>query len=136
MNERREKSTKGFLSFLRAGESQLAKNLTSTVILSTPFSIVALAYWAVERSYNKWLLLVFLAIMVPIGTFGFRVSLLEKMDEIDNLSREEAKGMGLSLDEAKDYEKKKVRAKVFKQWVGVMSLTFILGVIFVLGWPV
>lgn len=124
------------LSTNRLGKTQLEKNLTLASLLSLPFSIGSFIYWLIERSYTKWTLLPFMSLLLFIGTIGLRASLIEKNKAIENIGREEAREMGLSLAEAKEYEKKKLHVDIFKQWIILMGLTGLLALMFLIWWPV
>lgn len=140
MEEKRQKKGSkemmpSVFKIFRKGETSLEKNLSSAVGITLVFAVATLGYWAIERFYSKWTLIVLLSLTLFVATFGLRVSLIEKKREIKELSREEAEGMNLSLNEAKEYEKKKAEMDVFKQWIAMVTLIIVLGGIFLLLWP-
>lgn len=124
-----------FFKIFRKGETSLEKNLSSAVGITFVFAVTTLGYWISKRFYSKWTLIVLLSLLLFVGTFGLRVRLVEKKKEIKEMTRGEAKGMGLSLNEAKEYERKKVEVDVFKQWIALVTLILVLGGIFLLLWP-
>lgn len=140
MEEKRQKKGSkemmpSVFKIFRKGETSLEKNLSSAVGITLVFAVATLGYWALERFYSKWTLIVLLSLTLFVATFGLRVSLIEKKREIKELSREEAEEMGLSLNEAKEYEKKKAEMDVFKEWIAMVTLIIVLGGIFLLLWP-
>ncbi|NIQ07290.1 MAG: hypothetical protein GWO20_16645 [Candidatus Korarchaeota archaeon] len=134
--QRRSKEKGKLTALLRGGKSPLERNLTATALLTLPFALVAAAYWVIERTYNKWVLLVFLSFLLFVGSFGLRTFLIEKKEEVAQISPEEAKGMGFSLNKAREYEEKRVRVKIFKQWSALVLLTLFFGGVILLWWPV
>lgn len=133
--QEREQSD-SFLSTFRSGKTQLEESLTLASLLIFPFSVGSFIYWIFERTYTKWTLLPFMSMLLFIGTFGLRTSLIEQNKEVNELTREEAQGMGLSLTEAKEYEKKKLQVSIFHQWVILVSFTCLLATVFLIWWPV
>ncbi|MHA1676986.1 MAG: hypothetical protein ACTSU6_07395 [Candidatus Njordarchaeales archaeon] len=133
--ENRSESNRHFLELVFSGETKLEKFMALSTIVFLGISLAAIAVWFLMPFYNKYILGMFIPIILFTGTLILRIQLLEEKDRIASKSDIELKKLGLNPQEARKYLTARLENKILKNWLTLCCGSVLLGVLLIIMFP-
>ncbi len=119
--------------FIMAG-NRIEKAFSISAIIFLLSSIVLLGYWALDRTYNRFFVLIMNPLLLFVATLVLRIKLMDIVDNAKDLAKSNYENLGLTIEEATRLFEYRDELKAVRDWftmiIAMTSLSLLIAFIF------
>jgi len=129
-------NSESFRSKFFISGDRVEKALSLGLLVLFLSSIVVLGYWALDRTYNRFFVLVMNPLILFVATLVLRLKLMDVESRASDLAKSSYEDLGLAIEDAVKLFKYRDELKVVKNWVTLVTVMTILSLLIGLIFPV